>query len=244
MSLKFNIFESAYNSLKYQTAFLLFKKSEKININGIDFCFHYYNEKIYQGDSPPKKLNIDPLQPPYPKYTYVTELNKKASHFIKINKFMFKPGHIVLPTSYKNGNQGDLLNDFDFNAFKIIMNEFKGSGISYYNSGIESGCSQLHKHIQYIPHDDHPLINLIQKNFQFPFQIFYQNINIYSVKEIKNSYFNLYNKMLNFNSNIKNYNFILSKNLALLIPRIKARHELGITLNSLGYCGHFFLFEK
>jgi len=246
MSLSSRILQKAAESLRFKTADMLFKKSDLIYSGIYQFYLHYYNGEHYEGDSPPKLSKCDPLTPPYPKGTFVDELKAPAGHFIKINKNMVYPGHIVIPTSNSLDKQGQNLNDCDFYAFETILQSFGNNGIGYYNSGIESGCSQMHKHIQYIPLNDNPIFKFYQSQYPLPYKYFSLNLPNFSFSSIKLGYHTLMDQFSSFGKtkNINNYNFILSRNTAVLIPRKQARHPLGITVNSLGFCGHLFLWEK
>lgn len=245
MSLKEKILTHAKLSLNAKTANYFFNKTEPVFDQGFKFYLHYYDPATYGGDHPPTKLAVDPLEPPYPKNTFVGHLGNGAAHWIKINKSSFKDGHIVISADSCGPQQGDLLSDVDFSALSQVMLDFGNTGIGYYNSGVQSGCSQLHKHVQYIPHDDHPILDSVLSG-NSPYLEYHKPIEWYTHESIKDAYQDLISRMKcgKYADDIKHYNFVLSKHAAFIIPRKLARHPLGITVNSLGVSGHFFLWEK
>ena len=247
LSLKEKIIKTAYAALEAKTAFLLFKKSQTVIENGLTFHFHFYDPTIYEGDHPPVPLAKDPLQPPYPKAILAEHLTKeRGAHYLQINKFSFKIGHTIGSSDNPSAIQGDPLNMDDFACFSELLSDFGNSGIGYYNSGFESGCSQVHKHVQYIPHDDNPIALAMSKGYDLPYLYYHTKLDNYSKECIKDGYEKIHSQMLcgPFGSDIKHFNFVVTNKHAFVVPRKKARHQLGITVNSLGVSGHFFIYEE
>lgn len=247
LSLKEKILKASKDSLAAKTAFLLFKKSETVKDHGINFQFHFYDRSIYEGDHPPRPEKKDPLQPPYPPGILAAHLTyPEGSHYLQINKFMFKEGHTIGSSDNPSAMQGDSLNDADFRCFSQMMLDFGNKGIGYYNSGTQSGCSQLHKHIQYIPNDDNPLAKHMSVGGSLPYLYYAKHIDWYSYEAIKDAYEDLHSRMVcgKYGDKIKHFNFVLSNNSAFIVPRKLARHPLGITVNSIGVSGHFFTYEE
>jgi len=71
---------------------------------------------------------------------------------------MHKPGHIVVSAHDRQNVQEKPLCKYDFVDIENLINSF-GTGAAYYTSGLESGCTQLHKHLQFTPLPEMPLLN-------------------------------------------------------------------------------------
>lgn len=246
LSLKEKVLKHASDCFKVKTAFLISQKNEIVEQNGLKFQFNFYDRNVYTGDHPPRDEKKDPLLPPYPQHILATHLQNGAAHYIQINLFSFKPGHVVISSDNPSDRQGDPLNHYDFNAFSQFLLGFGNKGIGYYNSGNESGCSQLHKHIQYIPYDDFPIAKAMSKGENLPWLYYAKKIEWFSEEAVKDAWNDLTSRMRagKFGSEIKHFNFVLNNKHAFVVPRKQARHQLGITVNSLGVCGQFFTYEE
>ena len=239
MYLKNKIFNKCNIAINLKAAFKLFldQKPKIINQNNIKFLFHKFDESLLKFVSnPPQKYNNDPLLPPYHPLLYVGNLFKNN---IIINKFMHLPGHVVCSSEDINSKQGEKLNFNDISLMSYLLKEFNFKGVSYYNSGINSGCTQLHKHIQFAPIDETPLLDLMYNNYNFQFKYFIEPIKDFNENSIFNSYNNL---ILKINPKI-DYNFLINSKAIYLIPRKSAQHSTGIVINSLGLCGHLAIWN-
>ena len=243
------LIENFKEALKLGQSEFLFQeqKEEKIrDKSGLDFYVHYYNPKKYIGPAPPPtRQNTDPLSPPYDRKGTVIHLTGGPGHYVLPNKDLFKFGHIVLSSDNPDDNQGDELNDPDFHCFADIFAEFGNHGIGYYNSYIAAGCSQLHKHIQFIPYEDHPILQAILDGLDMPFAVYSRRMEWFNFEQIKQAYHEVLEeaKAAKYADEMKAYNFILTKQTAFLIPRSTGRHPWNITINSLGVSGHLCIWE-
>jgi len=245
MSLSDLVFFKSQKALDLKVAFRLFldEKEEIVQENGIPFVYHYYNPQVHVKSL--YKRNTSPLLPPYPQNMEIAHFKGGASHYLINNKFMIKPGHIILSADSPEKKQGDLLEKSDFIAISRLFSSFDGKGIVYYNSGKESGHSQSHKHIQYVPIYETPLFDRLITNWESPIIRFYSPLKSLSAPALEDSYKNLMSQMKRKTRLEKcSYNFIISKNNALMVPRKRSRHINGVSMNSLGLCGHFFLWER
>ena len=241
MSLKQKIFQEAQLALNSKFAFLLYEGSPKVCFdNGFKFIMHYYNLSVFDDlkDAPIKK-GTDPLLPPFDQHMNVTNLDH---HHIIINKFMQCKGHIIMSSMGLNEKQDDNLNMKDFQAFSRILKEFDNKGIAYYNCGSESGCSQSHKHLQYSPIEETPILDDMILNKDFPF--------IYHVSKVKNTDPNelnmVYNDLLKQAKNDpphNSYNFIIAKGYAVYLPRSKSISKYGNVMNSFAATGNYSIWQ-
>ncbi|EAY00690.1 hypothetical protein TVAG_189060 [Trichomonas vaginalis G3] len=249
LSLHDAILRNVKNGLRNGTSEFLFQenKEQKLcDLMKINVISHFYNPKKYIGPPPPpKQAESDPLSPPYNEKVNVIHLMGGPAHYIIPNKDLVKFGHIVISSDNPRDMQGEPLDDRDFACLADIFSEFDEHGIAYYNSGIESGCSQLHKHFQYIPYDEHPIVDAILQGRKIPFQIYKRQMEWFNFDSIKKAYTELLDEAKNgrYGKQMKAYNFVLTKKLALFVPRSRARSSFQIIINSLGICGHLFLWE-
>lgn len=93
------------------------------------------------------KVNDDPFQPPFEEGLYIDELTE--THRLLFNKFSIAPEHVLVVTK-ENESQREALSLEDIKACLITMKALKG--FMYFNSGLNSGASVAHKHMQVIPY--------------------------------------------------------------------------------------------
>lgn len=231
MSLSQKIISKAEEALRYKAAYLLHVVKPPIIVNdhGVKFHFKEYDTRLLTSISkPPQKYAIDPLLPPYEPHLFVTRLSTMD---VIINKFMHQPGHVVLTATNPTCEQGNPLLPGNFEDMATLLNSF-GKGIAYYNSGIDSGCTQLHKHAQFSPLEETPILTALKNNVKLPFEVRWEKMDTITGKSINDVYHQLVK-----NLPTKDYNFVVRKDIAALMPRTRARHSTGIVINSLGMCG-------
>lgn len=225
--------EHADNCLNANTARFLNDDALEIQISIHHFLFiiHYNLDSA----KPHKPLDVnkqkEPLLPPYPEHRLCEHYKH---HYIFINKNMLCPGHVVISADSKDCHKVDMLNIDDFDALSHVICGFDGIGIGYYNCGIDSGCSQYHKHLQYVPFEQTPILDSMINHEKLPFRFYIQKIESYEPQLIEQAYFSLFNQL---DKGIC-YNFICSKKHVVLIPRRTIKTPENIVINSLGYCGH------
>ena len=242
MSLKEAIYKKAEEAILAKTAFLLFlpNKHDVVKDHGVEFNLHYFNAELLRGlSNPPERFAKEPLLPPFDEGLYVCDV---AEHYILINKFMQKRGHIVISSKDVTADQGERLTNSDFLAFEKILCEFGGQGICYYNSGIESGCTQLHKHLQFLPTGKKPLFDAMTANQDLPFIYHATKLKDGTASAIAEVYSELMDRAKHDPSHPA-YNFIVSDGKAVLVPRRKAQHACGLVINSIGICGNLSLWN-
>lgn len=236
--LRKTILEEAEKAIQARDAFKLLLSGQKvIKDSGFSFIFHRYNENIQNTSThPPKKHKKDPLLPPYEPHVLI---QTTKTHYIILNKFMFLPGHIVISSKSHSEIQGMPLVYSDFEALSRVFHGFNDTGLGYYNSGINSGCTQMHKHLQYLPIKEAPMMDSMINQSTLPFRYYSQKLNNYEPSGLQEGYEKLMEKA-NFKGG---YNFAIRNGYALLVPRKTGIHPLGIVINTLGVCGHFCTFS-
>lgn len=155
-------------SLKAGTSFMLFQKSkEKIVLDeGFHFCIHYFDEEHYVHHKGVQKheSSHEPLLPPYPQHCLVSHLTENsANHYCFINLYQTSLGHIVISCANPSSKQTENLNKSDCSALSQVIRGYERTGIAYFNYGLESGCSQMHKHMQYTTLKYNPIFDEMKR---------------------------------------------------------------------------------
>ena len=245
--------QCAKNCLNVKTAFRLTRpEKDMIVINdNIPFVYHFYNYDNYKHHKRVERHKTnDPLLPPYPQYREVIHLQQnEANHYVFVNILMVALGHVVISSASPKSIQGEPLNLSDCSALSQVIRGFDEKGVAYYNCGVNSGCSQMHKHVQFVPFTNNPLLSAITKdsnmssvlrNYKFNFRNYSISLKNYSPQEILNGY----NKLINNSKWKGDYNFLIANKKAMLIPRKCANDPIyDVNISSLNLAGHFFIWE-
>ncbi|KAL4883752.1 ATP adenylyltransferase-domain-containing protein [Aspergillus karnatakaensis] len=103
---------------------------------------------------------FDPFENPSPDLLIAHIPKENPTHFLVLNKFPVIPNHFILATTAWE-EQTDILNKEDLAAAYACVRawgeEKKPDGtrsrrlFAFFNSGYESGASQPHRHLQFIP---------------------------------------------------------------------------------------------
>jgi ATP adenylyltransferase/5',5'''-P-1,P-4-tetraphosphate phosphorylase II len=184
-------------------------------------------------------MTNDPLLPPYAKHVEVAHLSEGADHYVFVNIGQVVRGHVVVSSANPKAIQGDDLDMSDCHALAQVVTGFDQRGLAYYNAGIESGCSQMHKHMQFAPVLNNPFFKVMRAGERLPWRYFKAELADITPNEIRKAYEDLKSRMRHNGS----YNVLLGKGTLALVPRRRANHTWGISINSLGVAGHFFIWE-
>lgn len=243
MSLKEYIFSCAKNSLRLGTSFKLFLEGKEkiIKNNNLTFVFHFFDPKETSKPQHFRKDEKSPLLPPFHESVEITHFKNGAGHYVIVNKYMFKFGHVLLSSDDEKASQFDHLNELDFNGIAQILRPFDNKGIIYYNFGINSGCTIFHKHFHYVPEIFNPLVSAMKQNIDLPFKYFVEQCNQTDPFQLKQSYDRIADSVLR--KSVDSINFLITDNSIFGIPRKKAEHPIGIVINSMGVAGHFYVWE-
>lgn len=238
MNLKEKILKQAQIALNSKNAYQLFtSKTDLVVDRGFKFIIHYYDNSLMNVFANlPRRPN--PLLPPFDTDLHVCDLSDGAHHHIIINKFMQCEGHIVISSIEENKKQGSNLTISDFCAFEQVFTSFNYEGMLYYNSGNNSGCTQPHKHIQYTPFNEFPILDAMAANEKLP--ILYHVIKIDGQITSENM-LTAYESLLEIakkDPKHDSYNFIVTKGYAYYVPRKSSEYKCGTKLNSIAVSGN------
>lgn len=241
MALLRKAISNSYRAFSNRDAFLLFipNKVDKVCKNNLNFKFHYYNPLVNNtSTNPPTIEKRDRLMPPYEPYIELGHFDKNgAKHFLIINRYQFFPGHLIMVRDNQSELQGSPLVQHDYCMLSQLLHQVDDHGVAYYNGGVDAGCTQYHKHMQYVPSFKNPLFPNIYRNEKLPVKYYVRKLSDYSPETIGYNYLKLMEKMDHSGS----YNFLISQKIAMIFPRRQARHKTGVLVNSMGVLGHFFV---
>lgn len=246
MSLYEKALKHAEDCLKVGHAFMYAdeSKEKRVSQNGLDFVLHYRNGRKSEGrnvvEDHQKSGTPDPLLPPYPLYKEVMHLEDGAGHYLFVNRYQVAKGHIVISSDDPKDRQTDSLTQRDFIALSKVIHGYDCKGIAFFNCNTGSGCSQMHKHMQFAPLTYNPLFEAMVNGKELPYKYFTTRLDDYEPNTLKDAYEYLMDKA----STPSHYNFIISSNCAALVPRVRGTHENGVGVNSLGVSGHLFIFDS
>jgi len=120
---------------------------------------------------------FDPFAPPYNANLYIGELKDQESEeefVVLLNKYSVVPQHFLLVTKEFRSQASPLLPPELVQTYLLLLSARKlgKKHFAFYNCGDNSGASQPHKHIQFLPLEDEdgpPLERLARKaQIQFP----------------------------------------------------------------------------
>jgi ATP adenylyltransferase len=126
-------------------------------------------------DDGPKAPKSDPFETPTPDLLITQFPPENPAYNLILNKFPVIPNHFLLVTKDWEA-QTDILDKSDLEATYECLKAWntKGDGdaglFAFFNSGDDSGASQPHRHLQFLPVEDmrqpgseswHPLIDLL-----------------------------------------------------------------------------------
>jgi len=117
---------------------------------------------------PNEKKLVDPFSPPYNPQLHIGELRCEdgEEHVVLLNKYALISEHFLLVTKEFRSQSSPLLPS-DLQQIFSFLSAARKIGkklLAFYNCGDQSGASQPHKHIQFIPvAEDGPPIEMLAK---------------------------------------------------------------------------------
>ncbi|KAJ7282976.1 ATP adenylyltransferase-domain-containing protein [Mycena rebaudengoi] len=101
----------------------------------------------------------DPFEPPYNKNLYVGELQDKENeqdYVVLLNKYSVVPEHFLMVTKEFKSQASPLLPPDLVQTYLLLAAARKAHKnlFAFYNCGDNSGASQAHKHVQFLPLED------------------------------------------------------------------------------------------
>ncbi|PLB50684.1 bis-tetraphosphatase [Aspergillus steynii IBT 23096] len=145
---------------------LLFSQTQltTVSASGVPFQLRYCPALAKKptatpkSDQGPKAPKPDPFQDPSSELLIAQIPRENPSHFLVLNKFPVIPNHFILATKPWKA-QTDLLEKDDLEAAFSCIKEWGSQPdgtesrrlFAFFNSGDESGASQPHRHLQFLP---------------------------------------------------------------------------------------------
>jgi ATP adenylyltransferase len=187
------------------------------------------------------RLPRDPFDDPEPALT-VCDLT--PTHRALLNKFNVLREHLLVVTK-RHEDQRDLLNERDFEALAICMED--AEVLAFYNGGAEAGASQSHKHLQVVtlplsPRHSVPMDALLTGSRDaLPFRHAAARLEPGRVARpaaMLETYRELHRRA--GLAAPQPYSLLATHEFMLVVPRARDRFE-GVSVNSLAYAGSFFV---
>jgi ATP adenylyltransferase len=187
------------------------------------------------------RLPADPFANPEPALV-VRDLT--PTHRALLNKFSVLREHLLVVTR-EFADQRAPLDERDFEALAICMED--AEVLAFYNGGAEAGASQAHKHLQVVtlplsPRHAVPMDALLARDgAALPFRHAFTRLAAGQVArpaEMRRTY-----EALHREAGLRvpqPYNLVITNEWMLLVPRARDKFE-GISVNSLGFAGSFFV---
>jgi len=118
----------------------------------------------------------DPFAPPYNPNLYVGEMKDDESQeefVVLLNKYSVIPHHFLMVTKEFRPQSSPLMPSELLHAYLLLLSQRRSGRkfFSFYNCGNDSGASQAHKHIQFVPFDGEggPPIERLARQAQLEF---------------------------------------------------------------------------
>lgn len=176
---------------------------------------------------------------PYEPELFVADLSD--THVCILNKYNVLAEHLLLITrSYES--QDSLLTLADFTALLDVIRE--NGGLGFFNGGKVAGASQHHKHLQWLPtahgsEDSFPLLPPLAEPLPFP------HYTLKMTSLAPQAWHQAYLALLQQSGWQPGlaYNLLITHEWLRLIPRCREKAN-GISINSLGFVGSFFVHNQ
>ncbi|KAF5380465.1 hypothetical protein D9615_004622 [Tricholomella constricta] len=149
---------------------------------------HETNSVAKAGFADDRERNrVDPFTPPYNANLHIGDLKDEdgTEYVVLLNKYALVPDHFLLITREFQSQSSPLMPSDLVQAYLLLVAARKSGKryFAFYNCGDNSGASQPHKHIQFIPvEDDGPPIESLARsaNLEMPDKPFYLTRLIYA----------------------------------------------------------------
>jgi ATP adenylyltransferase len=120
----------------------------------IRLCPALQKKHVAVGQEPAKPL--DPFAPPYTSNLFIGEIHDKEGdqeYAVLLNKYSVVPRHFLLVTKEYQSQTSPLMPPDLLTAYSLLVAAQKAGQnlLAFYNCGDNSGASQPHKHLQFIP---------------------------------------------------------------------------------------------
>lgn len=176
---------------------------------------------------------------PYNEKLFITELD---DHVLLFNKYCLTRLHMILITK-KMEVQSTKITINTFIALNEIMHSLDNSTpwIAFYNSSVEAGASQLHRHFQIIPLEL-PDISYPFKHLSFNLKDMEQTSQVDSVSQGTQHHRTMALwKCYNQCDAKSPYNILITKDRFIWIPRTGEYIVEGVSANALVFAGHLLV---
>lgn len=211
-------------------------------------------------------IDKNPFEKPEPELTVLSSFGNKDEFRIVLNKFPVVPAHFMMVTKQFK-SQDTPLSPSELTSTYLLLHKLEAQDLNkkwfaFYNCGPQSGASQPHKHVQFMPLPDnytpfaevlantsgHFIPNQFQEPLQdgnLPFAHFLAKLPEKSTEldeeTLALTFLSLLQRTLTVLRDNEaghiSYNVIATTKFIMLIPRSKAKFQGSLGINSCGYMG-------
>jgi sulfate adenylyltransferase (ADP) / ATP adenylyltransferase len=210
-------------------------RCEVVVDSGVAFVVRIAEALARKPAGAPRPGQANPFLPPDPDLV-VADLS--PTHVAVLNKFPVIEDHLLIVTRAFE-EQTAPLTRADFEALAPCLVEM--DAIAFYNSGVEAGASQRHKHLQVVPRrlgpgDPQPPIEALlgRDGAALPFAHAFRRVAPGAAWHA--CYLDLLREMGLSPEAPAGYNLLVTREWMLLVPRTREKAE-GISINALGFAG-------
>lgn len=198
------------------------------------------------------KLSRNPFLP-FDQNLLVSNLNS-PNYALIFNKFCVVPEHLLIITREFVDQTAEFCND-DFRIVESVLESLRETNpLAFYNSGVDAGASQAHRHFQVIPTETVPIDAHIKSTtcFDEPFRIPLYSTFIHACIRRPDSmnssdwHFEACKKLKSFCSKDSTaFNLIWTRDWILLVPRRKEFTDDNLnSLNAMAFAGYFLVMDE
>ncbi len=213
-------------------------KTQRVDQAGTNYLVRVAKSLAAKGAVPRDPKPRNPFLP-YEEELFVSQLG--PDHVCLLNKYPVIANHLLVITRQFEP-QESLLTLSDFTAMTSLLQQ--EDGLMFYNSGINAGASQAHKHMQWVPRyldEPHEQLPLEPGKKTLPFPHCWFALNQLDASAI----YALYQQglaELQWREG-RAYNLLFTRHWLMLVPRCQAAWQ-QISLNSLAFVGSFFVKDE
>ena len=213
-------------------------ETQRVDQAGTNYLVRVAKSLVAKGAAPRSSKPKNPFLP-YEEELFVSQLG--PDHVCLLNKYPVIANHLLVITRQFEP-QESLLTLNDFTAMTRLLQQ--ADGLMFYNSGINAGASQAHKHMQWVPRqldESQERLPLEPGEKPLPFHHCWFALNQLDASAI----YGLYQQGL---SELqwregRAYNLLFTRQWLMLVPRCQATWQ-QISLNSLAFVGSFFVKDE
>lgn len=159
------------------------------------------------------------------------------SHLLVFNKYCVMPNHLLLLTR-EFIRQEEPLELRDFVAAWRAMEMLPGRWMCFYNSGVESGASQPHRHLQMIPDSNPPITKAFKSDGSVTIYKDIVHRLVYFDDPSGDGWYEVYRKMRTIlPTEASSYSLLFTREWMLMVPRYRECYQ-KMSFSTMAFAGY------